>query len=89
MASICSKIKLTKESTKTQKVPNGPNLVTKSESLAPEVIVTDKLRTDISVDSGLTGETRAGVTPEKCSPGKKGNIKSLSTSPTRKDPIVN
>ena len=48
-----------------------------------------KLRTDISVNSRLTGETRASVTPEKRIPRKKRNIKSLATSPPRKDPIPN
>ena len=41
------------------------------------------------MNSGLTGETRASVTPEKRMPGKKRNIKSLATSPTIKDPITN
>ena len=49
----------------------------------------DKIRTDISVNYGLTGETRESVIPEKCIPRKKINIKSLDTSPTRKDPIPN
>ena len=74
---------------KTQKVTNGPNLITQSESPAPKVIVVDKLWTDISVNSGLTGETRASVTPEKRIPRKKRNIKSLAMSPPRKDPIPN
>ena len=39
--------------------------------------------------SGLTGETRASVTPEKRIPRKKRNIKSLVTSPPKKDPIPN
>ena len=47
----------------------------------------DKLRTDISVNSGLTEKTRASVTPEKRTPRKKINIKSLVTLPPRKDPI--
>ena len=70
MAPICGKIKRPKESTKTKKVTNGPNLITQSEAPAPEVIVVDKLQIDISVNSGLTGETRASVTPEKRIPGK-------------------
>ena len=48
-----------------------------------------KLRTDLSVNSGLTGETRASVTPEKSIPRNKINIKSLATSPPRNDPIPN
>ena len=52
-----------KNKRKKKKVTNGPNLITQSESQAPEVIVVDKLRTDLSVNSGLTGETRASVTP--------------------------
>ena len=65
MAPICGEITLPKESIKTQNVTNGPNFITQSESSAPEVIVVDKLQTDLSVDYGLTGETRASVTPEK------------------------
>ena len=49
----------------------------------------DKLQNDLSVNSGLTGETRASVTPEKRIPRKKRNIKSLAMSPPRKDPIPN
>ena len=75
MAPICGKITLPKESIKTQKVTNGPNLITQSEAQEPKQIVVDKLLTDISVDSGLIGETRASVTPEKCIPRKKKNIK--------------
>ena len=63
MAPICGKITLPKEYTKTQKVTNGPNFITQSEASAPDVIVVGKLRTGIYVNSGLTGETRAGVTP--------------------------
>ena len=48
-----------------------------------------KLWTDLSVNYGLTGETRPSVTPEKRIPRKKRNIKSLATSPPRKDPITN
>ena len=47
----------------------------------------NKLRTDLSVNSGLTGETRASVTPEKLIPRKKRNIKSLDTSPPTNDLI--
>ena len=49
----------------------------------------EKLRTDLSVNSGLTGETRASVTPENLIPRKKINIESLATSPPRKDTITN
>ena len=55
VAPICGKITLPKEYIKTQKVINGPNLITPSEEPVPKVIVVDKLRTDISVNSGLTG----------------------------------
>ena len=65
MAPICGKIALPTESIKTHNVTNGPNLITQSEAPAPEVIVVDKVWTSISVNSGLTGETRASVTPEK------------------------
>ena len=49
----------------------------------------EKLRTDLSVNSVLTGETRASVTPENLIPRKKINIESLATSPPRKDTITN
>ena len=64
MAPICGKITSPTEYIKTQKLNNGLNFITQSEVLAPEVIGVDKLRTDQSVNSGLTGETRASVTPE-------------------------
>ena len=35
----------------------------------------------------LSGETGASITPEKHTPGKKGKIKPLATSPPRKYPI--
>ena len=63
MAPICGKITLPKESIKTKKVTNGPNLITQLEAPAPEVIVVDNILTDLSVNYGLTGETRASVTP--------------------------
>ena len=69
------KITLPKEYIKTQKVTSGPNVITQPEAPALEVIVVEKLRTDISVNPGLTGETRASVTPGKCIPRKKINIK--------------
>ena len=62
MAPIFGEITLPKEYIKTKKVTNGPNLITQSEAPAPEVIVVDKIGTDISVNSGLTGEKRASVT---------------------------
>ena len=46
----------------------------------------DKIRTDLSVLYGVTG---ASVTPGKRIPRKKRNMKSLETSPPRKDPIPN
>ena len=64
MAPIDGKITLPKKSIKTKKVPNGRNLITKSEAPVTEVIVVNKIRTDLSINSGLTGETRASVTPE-------------------------
>ena len=89
MAPIYGKIKWPKYYVKTQKVTNWPNLITQSEAPAPEVIVAGKLQTDLSVNSGFTGETRASVTPEKCIPKKTINIKSLATSPPRKYKIPN
>ena len=65
MAAICGEIKLPKEYIKTKKVTNGPNLITQSEAPAPEIIVVEKLQTDISINYGLTGETRASVTSYK------------------------
>ena len=70
MAPIYDEITLSKESIRTQKATDGPNLKTKSEAPEPEVTVVDKLRSGLSVDSGLTGETRSIVTPEKRIPGK-------------------
>ena len=46
------------------------------------------VRTDIFILSGVTEETRAIITPGKHIPKKK-KIKSLATSPPRKDPIPN
>ena len=51
---ICGEITLPKEYIKTQKVTNAPTLITQPEAPAPEVIVVDKLRTDISVNPELT-----------------------------------
>ena len=64
-------------------------MITQSEEPAPEVIVVEKLLTDLSVNSGLTGETRASVTTENLIPGKKRDIESLATLPPRKDTITN
>ena len=49
-------------------------------------MVNPKMRTGVSVLFGVTG---ASVMLEKRIPRKKRNIKSLATSPTRKDPIPN
>ena len=65
MAPICGKITLAKESIKAQNVTNGTNLINQPEAPVPEVIVVEKLRTDISVNSRLIGGTRAIVKPEK------------------------
>ena len=55
VAPICGEIKLPKESIKTQKLTNVTNFITQLKAPAPEVIVVDKLRTALSVNSGLTG----------------------------------
>ena len=62
-------------------------MITQSEAPEPEVIVLEKLQTNLSVNSRLTGETRSSATPEKRTPRKKGNIKSLAMSSPREDPI--
>ena len=49
VAPVCGKITPPKEYIKTQKVTNGPNLITQSEAPVPELIVVDKLQTDISL----------------------------------------
>ena len=49
----------------------------------------DKLRPDISINSGLRGETRVSLTPEKRIPKNKLKIKSLAMSPPKKDSIPN
>ena len=43
VAPIFGKIKLPKESIKTQNLTNGPKLITQSEAPEPEVTVMDKL----------------------------------------------
>ena len=48
-----------------------------------------KLRTYLSVNFVLTGETKTSVTPGKRIPRKKRNIKSLATSPPRNDKSLN
>ena len=47
------------------------------------------VRTDLSVLSAVTGETRASVTPEKLISRKKRNMKSIAMSPPRNDPTPN
>ena len=84
MAPICGKIILPKYSIKTQKITNGPSLITQSEEPASKLIVVGKLQTDLSVNYGLTGKTRASVTPGKRIPRKKRNIKSLFNVSTKK-----
>ena len=39
-------------------------MITQSEAPAPEVIVAEKLRTDLYVNYGLKGETSSGFTGE-------------------------
>ena len=85
VAPFFGEIALPKEYIKTKRVINGPNLITQSEAPAPEVIVVDKLRTGLSVNSGLTGETRASVTPGKLITKKKRKRKSLAMYTPRKD----
>ena len=62
MAPICGEMKKPKEYIKTKNVANGQNLINQSEAPAPELIVVDKLWTGISINSGLTGKTRAILT---------------------------
>ena len=64
-------------------------MISQSEPPARKEITVGKLRTDLSVLSGATGAIRASITPEKRIPIKKRNIKSLATSPPRKDTIPN
>ena len=74
MAPFCGEITLHKEYIKTKKVNIGKNLITQSEAPALKVIVVEKLRTGLSINSGLTGETRLSVTPEKRNPINKINV---------------
>ena len=61
MSPIYRKNTLPKESINTQKITNAPNLISKLEPTAPkEIMVNTKIRTDVSVLSGITG---ASVTP--------------------------
>ena len=56
---------------KTKNVTNEPKLITQLEAPATEVMVVEKLLTGISINSRLTEETSASVTPERCIPEKK------------------
>ena len=62
MAPICGKITLPKEYTKTQKITNGPNLISQSEAPSPKEIM---VRTDLSVLSRVTVAKGACVNLEK------------------------
>ena len=75
VATICGKSKLPKESIKKKNVTNKQKFITQSEALAIEVIVVNKLRTDISVHSVLTVETRASITPDERIPKKEKKYK--------------
>ena len=77
---------LPKESTKTEKLTNTPNFIIQSEPPAPKEMMMEEIRTDLSVLSGVIG---ASVTQEKSIPRKKSNMKPLTTSLPRKDPIPN
>ena len=86
MSPIYGKNTLPKESIKTKKVTNAPNFIRQSEPPSSKEMMVDKIRTDLSVLSGVTGPS---VTPERIIPRKKRNMKSLATSSPRKDPIPN
>ena len=49
-------------------------------------MVDDKMQTDVYI---FSGGTEASVTPEKCIPRKKRNMKLPAMLPPRKDPIPN
>ena len=50
MAPISVKIKIPKESIKTHKVTNTPNLISQLEPSSPkEIMVNSKMRTDVSI----------------------------------------
>ena len=78
-------------------VTNGPKLITQPEAPASEEIVVEKLQTDLflfpramgETNSGLTGETRASVTPGKRIPKKVKKKQSPAMSTPRKVPIPN
>ena len=66
-----------------QNMKKVPKIITKSEALAPEEIDVKKHRrytyylSAATGETGLTGETRASVTPEKHVPKKKGKYSYL------------
>ena len=61
VAPISGKDKIPKKSINIQKVTNAKNLIIQYEPSAPkEIIVEEKMRTDVSI---LSGETGAIVTP--------------------------
>ena len=78
-------IKFDKESIKTNNKTNAPNLINQWEAPAPGIIVMKKLRTGLSVNSGITVETRASATPENAFQKRK-RKKSLAMSSPRNDP---
>ena len=66
---------------------NEPNFMSQSEPSAPKVIIMyGKMRTDVSILSGITG---ASVTPEERISINKRNMKSPAISPLIKDTISN
>ena len=88
VAQMFGKNTLPKESIKTQKVTNAPNLISQSKPLTPkEIMVNTKMQTYINILSTLI--TGASVTPEECIPINKRNIKSFAILPLRKDAISN
>ena len=87
MAPTSVKYKITKESIKTQKVTNKPNLISQLEPSEKKIIMGKaKMWTYVSILSGGTG---ASVTTEKRIPRKKKNIKSPAMSPPGNYPIKN
>ena len=70
----------------TQKTTNAPHFISQSDPPASKEILVPKMRTDISILSGATG---ASITPGKLITGKKRKLKSLATSPPRKDSVTN
>ena len=66
---------------------NAPNFISQSEPPEPKEIMADnKIRSNFYFLSIRTG---ASVTQEKRIPLNKKNMKSLTMSPRRKDPISN